>query len=224
MSHALKPGGIGPDLTGSAANDTAVDPGEAAEGPRVAHPAMFFRRWMANPLQMGSVIPSSAALCRRIVAQTRWGADEAVLELGAGTGVVSRALLASGLPPERLFVVEIVPDMARHLRRVLPGVHVIEGDARTLPSLLPRAWHGRFGTVICGIPLVLLPIAEQRRFIEAIEAVAPGRGFLHFSYCATSPLPHRKHGLTARREAWTPLNFPPASVWRYQPRQELAAA
>ena len=183
----------------------------------VANPAMFFRRWLANPLQMGSVIPSSAALCERIVRHTRHAAHEAVLELGAGTGVVSRSLLEGGVPPERLIVVEIVREMAEHLRRVLPGVLVIEGDARMLPSLLPRYWHGRIGSVVCGIPLVLLPLAEQQRFIAAIEAVAPGRGFLHYSYCITSPLPWRKHALSARREAWTPLNFPPASVWRYVP-------
>jgi phosphatidylethanolamine/phosphatidyl-N-methylethanolamine N-methyltransferase len=176
---------------------------------------MFFRRWLSNPLQMGSVIPSSAALCRRIVGQVRRAPDEAVLELGAGTGVVSRALLAAGIPADRLLVVEIVPEMAEHLRRTLPGAHVIEGDARHLPELIPAAWHGRIGSVVCGIPLVLLPFAEQRRFLDAIEAVAPGRGFLHFSYCATSPLPARRHRLAARREAWTPLNFPPASVWRY---------
>ncbi len=178
---------------------------------------MFFRRWLANPLQMGSIVPSSPALCARVVAQTRVAPDEAVLELGAGTGVISRALLAAGVPPERLFVVEIVRDMAEHLRRVLPGVQVVHGDARQLPDLIPAAWHGRIGTVICGIPLVLLPLPEQRRFIDAIEGVAPGRGFLHYSYCATSPLPARKHQLAARREAWTPKNFPPASVWRYTP-------
>jgi phosphatidylethanolamine/phosphatidyl-N-methylethanolamine N-methyltransferase len=186
-------------------------------GDPVANPWMFFRRWIANPLQMGSIVPSSPALCRRIVAQTRRTPDEAVIELGAGTGVVSRALLDSGLPPERLFVVEIVPDMVIHLRRKLPGVTVIEGDARKLPELIPPRWHGRIGTVICGIPMVLLPLAEQRRFIDAIEAVAPGRGFLHFSYCVTSPLPAPRLGMAARREAWTPLNFPPASVWRYRP-------
>jgi phosphatidylethanolamine/phosphatidyl-N-methylethanolamine N-methyltransferase len=178
---------------------------------------MFFRRWLANPLQMGSVIPSSAALCQRIVRHTRCGPNEAVLELGAGTGVVSRALLESGLPPDRLIVVEIVPEMAEYLRRVLASTLVIEGDARNLPALLPERWHSRIGTVVCGIPLVLQPRAEQQRFIGAIEAVAPGRGFLHYSYCATSPLPWRKHALSARREAWTPLNFPPASVWRYAP-------
>jgi phosphatidylethanolamine/phosphatidyl-N-methylethanolamine N-methyltransferase len=193
--------------------------GMSVASPRapVSNPWMFFRRWIANPLQMGSVVPSSASLCQRIVEQTRCTEDEAVVELGAGTGVISRALLASGLPPERLFVIEIVPDMALHLRRVLPGVNVLEGDARRLPHLLPARWHGRIGTVICGIPLVLLPLEEQRRFIDAIEAVAPGRGFLHYSYCITSPLPAAKHALAARREAWTPLNFPPASVWRYQP-------
>jgi phosphatidylethanolamine/phosphatidyl-N-methylethanolamine N-methyltransferase len=186
-------------------------------GPRVANPAMFFRRWLANPLQMGSVVPSSSVLCDRIVRHTRHEHDEAVVELGAGTGVISRALLASGLPPDRLIVVEIVPAMAKHPRAVLPGAMVIEGDARALPELVPPRWHGRAGTVIRGIPLVLPPFVEQSRFIDAIETVAPDRGFLLFSYCATSPLPARRHGLTARREAWTPLNFPPASVWRYTP-------
>jgi phosphatidylethanolamine/phosphatidyl-N-methylethanolamine N-methyltransferase len=183
----------------------------------IANPVLFFRRWLANPLQMGSVIPSSHALCRCVVRHTQRAADEAVLELGAGTGVVSRALLEGGVPPERLIVVEIVPEMAAYLRDQLPGVLVIEGDARLLPSLLPRFWHGRIGTVICGIPLVLLSLAEQRRFIDAFETVAPGCGFLQYSYRFTSPLPWREHGLTPKREAWTPMNFPPATVWRYTP-------
>lgn len=180
-----------------------------------ANAALFFRRWLANPLQMGSVVPSSPTLCRRIAALAARGQNEAVLELGAGTGVVSRALLDSGVPPERLLVVEIVPDMADHLRRALPGVEVLCGDAFDLGRVLPRRWHARIGTAICGIPLVLLPIAEQRRFVQAVETVAPGRGFLLYTYCVTSPLPYRELGLQARREAWTLRNLPPASVWRY---------
>lgn len=179
--------------------------------------SLFLRRWAANPLQMGSVVPSSPALGRRIAAQIACGPDEVVVELGAGTGAISRALLEGGLPPDRLVVVEIVPEMAQHLARSLPGVTVVQGDAFALPEALPAALHGKVGTAICGIPLVLLPFAEQKRFVDAVEAVAPGRGFLLYSYCVTSPLPWRKLGLTARREAWTPLNLPPASVWRYRP-------
>jgi phosphatidylethanolamine/phosphatidyl-N-methylethanolamine N-methyltransferase len=183
-----------------------------------ANSALFFRRWLRNPLQMGSIIPSSPALCRRIAAAVQRGPEEHVLELGAGTGVVSAALLASGVPAHKLTVVEIVPEMADFLREALPGVNVICGDAFDLKNALPEHLHGRIGTAICGIPLVLLPLERQRAFVEAVESVAPGKGFLLYTYCITSPLPYGKLGLAAKRLAWTPLNFPPASVWRYTPR------
>ena len=179
--------------------------------------ALFLRRWAANPLRMGSVVPSSPALCGHVV-RLGWPAPGGVvLELGAGTGVISRAFLKAGLPPERLLTVEIDPALAGTLRETLPGVTVLEGDARALPDLVPRHARGRIASVVCGIPLVLLPRDRQRRFLDAMAAVAPGRGFLHYSYCVTSPLPARAHGLMAKREAWTPLNIPPASVWRYTP-------
>jgi len=199
-------------MSGLTASDAETPNGDA-------NAALFFRRWLANPLQMGSVIPSSASLCRRIAELVERASDEVVVELGAGTGVVSRALLAAGVPAEKLVVVEIVPDMAEHLRQALPGVEVLCGDAFELPQALPERLHGKVGTAICGIPLVLLPIEQQRRFVEAVEAVAPGRGFLLYTYCITSPLPWRRLGLSARRETWTPLNLPPASVWRYRPAQ-----
>lgn len=191
--------------------------GDRADGKSAGGVGLFLRRWLANPLQMGSIVPSSPDLGRRIAALVDRGPDEVVVELGAGTGAVTRALLAGGVPAERLVVVEIVPEMAQHLTRTLPGVTVIEGDAFALREALPTAMHGKVGTAICGIPLVLLPIEQQRRFVNAVEAVAPGRGFLLYTYCVTSPLPWKALGLTARREAFTPFNLPPASVWRYRP-------
>ena len=184
-------------------------------GSDISNVGLFFRRWLANPLQMGSIVPSSPALCRKIVEQTHYAPDEAVIELGAGTGVVSQALLRGGLPPERLFVVEIVRDMAQHLRAELPGANIIEGDARRLPALIPEQWRGKIGTVVVGIPLVLLPVEEQRRFVDAIEAFAPTHGFTMYTYSLFSPLKHKALGFVGKREAWTPLNVPPASVWRY---------
>ena len=189
---------------------------QQAKMERVASPGLFFRRWLAHPLQMGSIVPSSQALCRRVVQHAACGPDELVLELGAGTGVISRALLDAGLPAHRLVLVEIVPALADHLRQALPGVRVIQGDARDLPALLAGIGT-RIGAAICGVPLVLLPLHEQRRFVASLAAVAPACGFLHYSYCFTSPLSLARLGLTARRLAWTPFNFPPASVWHYRP-------
>jgi phosphatidylethanolamine/phosphatidyl-N-methylethanolamine N-methyltransferase len=185
--------------------------------PRRGDVSLFLKRWLANPLQMGSIVPSSPALGRRIAAAVERAPDQYVLELGAGTGAVSRALLAGGVPAERLVVVEIVPEMAAHLRDQLPGVQVVCGDAFDLAGCLPAGIAGQIGTAICGIPLVMLPLARQRQFTASVEAVAPGRGYLLYSYCITSPLNAARLGMAGRRLAWTPLNFPPASVWRYRP-------
>ena len=89
---------------------------------------LFLKRWLAHPLRMGSVVPSSATLCRHIV---RIGMPKdpegLVLELGAGTGVISKAFLDAGLSPRRLTAVEIDPNLADHLRQSLPNVSVLAG-------------------------------------------------------------------------------------------------
>lgn len=65
--------------------------------PPTGNSGPLFRRWLRNPLMMGSIIPSAPALRRRIAAAAERSLDEYVLDLGAGTGVVTRALLHSGI-------------------------------------------------------------------------------------------------------------------------------
>jgi phosphatidylethanolamine/phosphatidyl-N-methylethanolamine N-methyltransferase len=180
---------------------------------------LFIRRWLANPLQMGSIIPSSPRLGELIARQIDRQSNSFVLELGAGTGAITRSLINSGISPGRIAVVEIVPEMADHLQTKFPQTTVLQADAFNLPIELLKDTTTEIGTVICGIPLVLLSEARQRQFIQQVELVAPGRGFLLYTYCITSPLPYRTLGLEARRLAWTPLNFPPASVWHYRPKK-----
>ena len=180
--------------------------------------ALFFRRWLSNPLQMGSIIASSPKLGQLIAKQIDKRSSSSILELGAGTGAITKSLISSGISPGRIAVVEIVPEMAEHLRAKFPQTSVLQADAFDLPIPLLKDTLGEIGTVICGIPLVLLSEAKQRQFIQQVEAVAPGRGFLLYTYCVTSPLPYRTLGLEAQRLAWTPLNFPPASVWHYRPK------
>ncbi|MBV9444093.1 MAG: hypothetical protein JO217_15525, partial [Acidobacteriaceae bacterium] len=50
--------------------------------------------------------------------------DIPVLEIGAGTGSITRALLRRGLRPERLFVIERDPTLAAFLEQKFPGVQV----------------------------------------------------------------------------------------------------
>ena len=181
--------------------------------------ALFFRRWLSNPLQMGSIIPSSPKLGARIAKHIDKRSSSLILELGAGTGAITKSLISAGISPGRIVVVEIVPEMADHLRAKFSQTSVLQADAFNLPIQSLKDTGTEIGTVICGIPLVLLNEAKQRQFIQQVEAVAPGRGFLLYTYCFTSPLPHRTLGLDAQRLDWTPLNFPPASVWHYRPKK-----
>ncbi|MSO88995.1 MAG: methyltransferase domain-containing protein [Rhodospirillaceae bacterium] len=206
------------DAFGLGLDDIPAQPAKRGED------LLFLRRWLANPLKVGSVLPSSPALARLVAKNVKVGEDQAVLELGAGTGAVTRALRASGIQNDRLFVVEIDGRMAAFLRKQFASLQVIHGDATNLSQLLPVAWHGRIGTVICGIPMVNLPLSVQKRIVDACFSVlAPDGRLLQFTYLPVSPLPKGRLGLTGKRMGTTILNLPPASVWSYK-RVEPEAA
>jgi phosphatidylethanolamine/phosphatidyl-N-methylethanolamine N-methyltransferase len=167
---------------------------------------------------MGSIVPSSPVLGQLIARHIEKSSDAAVLELGAGTGAVTHSLIRCGIEAKRIILVEIVPEMADCLAFKFPETRVLQADAFNLPADKLNDIALNIGTVICGIPLLLLPEKKQRQFIEQVEAVVPGKGFLLYTYCISSPLPYRTLKLEAGRLAWTPLSFPPASVWHYRPK------
>ena len=179
---------------------------------------LFFRRFLAHPLRLASVLESSSALSRLVAAELSCDPGDYVVELGAGTGPVTRALLAAGVPPERLIAVEIDSEMAAFLRQSLPGVTVIESDALALEQALPREALGRVGAVVCGLPVSLLPAAQRGELVGAmLSLLPPGRPFLAYTHRLTSPLPAAELGLEGERRAFTLLNLPPASVWAFRP-------
>ncbi|MEI6985601.1 MAG: rRNA adenine N-6-methyltransferase family protein [Rhodospirillaceae bacterium] len=198
-------------------SQTEVIVADKAKG-RKAPPAawVFFQRWLANPLSMGSVVPSSIGLRNLISKHLVCGPDEVVVEFGGGTGAITRALLEAGVPSDRIWSIEIDPELASFLHQTYPDVNVIHGDCRETEKFIGVDLVGKVGTVVVGIPMVMLPHAIQKEVTNAIFRVLPkGRRFLLYTYCATSPLDMKKLGLKGKRLGWTPRNFPPASVWGY---------
>src|SRR5262245_49109155 len=92
--------------------------------------ALFLKRWLRRPLAIGAVVPSGRLLAEAM-AQTTLTALEGraghVIELGAGTGEVTKALLARGIAADRLALVERDPELASFLRRHFAGPRIIEG-------------------------------------------------------------------------------------------------
>ncbi len=178
---------------------------------------LFFRRFLAHPLRLASILESSPALSRLVAEQLTRDADDYVVELGAGTGPVTRALLAAGVPADRLIAVEIDGQMASFLRQQFPGVTVIEEDALALRQALPPEALERIGAVVCGVPISLLPAEQQGELVDMmLSLLPPGRSFLAYTHRLTSPLPADAMGLSGERRAFTLLNLPPASVWAYR--------
>ena len=182
---------------------------------------LFFRRWIANPLKVGALLPSAPALARLTARNVEFGPEDAVIEVGAGTGSITKALVEAGIPPERLFVIEIDTDMCAYLRRQFPHVQVIHGDAGKLADIVPSRWHGNVSTVVSGIPMITLPFAAQQRLIRSwFSILKPGGKMLQYTYSLVSPIPEAKLGLTGRRCGMAFLNVPPASVFAYRKAAE----
>src|SRR5690242_4218822 len=87
-------------------------------------PVVFLRSLLRSPATVGAVIPSSPGLSQMMVSRVDPN-SAAVLEVGAGTGPVTRAILDRGLEPERLFVIERDPSLVAYLRRRFPRVKVM---------------------------------------------------------------------------------------------------
>lgn len=168
----------------------------------------FFSRFLANPLRVGAIAPSSSYLAHAIAAAADLSSD--VLELGPGSGVITAALLARGLPPERLTLIEYDADFAAALREQFAGVRVIEGDAFAFPDLTGNAC---FSTVVSGLPLLNYPRDQGRALIAA--ALARGAFFVQFSYGWSAPVPPPE-GATVTLAARIWRNLPPAAVWVYR--------
>ncbi|MGD6027743.1 hypothetical protein QUV00_22990, partial [Xanthomonas citri pv. citri] len=89
----------------------------------------FFKGWIDKPKTVGSIIPTSSITARKMASIVNTKSGLPVLEVGPGTGVITKAILGLGAKPENLYAVEFSHDFVLHLRRNYPGVNVIEGDA-----------------------------------------------------------------------------------------------
>lgn len=187
---------------------------EASEGG--AAKGLFFRRFLAHPTRVGSLFPSSQALSKMIAAQVRRADGEYVIEIGGGTGTVTHAILSSGVPADKLIVVEIDKEMAQFLRKAYPAVTVLECSIFDIVPQLPQPAIGNVGCVVCELPVTLLPREGQRRLVETIVSLLPrNRPFFVLTHGLGSPIPAKKLGLVGKRSVFTVRNFPPASVWSY---------
>jgi phosphatidylethanolamine/phosphatidyl-N-methylethanolamine N-methyltransferase len=172
----------------------------------------FLRGFLKDPRGVSAPTPSSPALATAMAEKVDPLRPGLVVELGAGTGVVTEALLARGISAERLLIIEYGAYFVDLLRERFPDAMVVQGDAFAFERYLPA--DARVSAVVSGVPLLNFPLWRRKTLIErALAAQDSGGRFVQLSYGWNPPVaPGRKE--LSRTVVWR--NFPPAHIWTYR--------
>jgi phosphatidylethanolamine/phosphatidyl-N-methylethanolamine N-methyltransferase len=184
----------------------------------------FFRQWLRNPARTAAVTPSGRDLAAAMVAALPEGARR-VIELGGGTGAITRALLARGILGRELMVLELNEELHAHLRTRFPQVRIVLGDARDLVQLATAdGWlaDGPADAIVSGLGFLSMPRGTQREILQAsFDCLRDGGRFLQFTYGPQSPVAAEvveELGLEVERGEFVLLNVPPATVYVFSRR------
>jgi len=172
----------------------------------------FTNALLTGPLTVGAVCPSSPHLAQAMAHELDDNGDGLVLELGAGTGSITSALLQRGITAERLIVLERSPELVNHLRRRFPSVRVIQGDASQLDLLLGS--DGRHvQAIVSGLPLRSLARTAVKQITRQMRLLLPTGGRLvQFTYDLSRPSLLDDESLRRERTRVVWKNLPPARV------------
>ena len=179
--------------------------------------ALFMRRWASNPYRIGGILPSARPLARVMASagmQARRG-EGPVVELGAGTGTITRALIENGVDERELVLVERDRQMCRWLKQRFPRAAVVRDEAARLGMILARECAGAASVVISSLPLRNMGMREREAIVEAsLDAVPEGGALVQYTYARHPAVACARLGLECRRVGFVAMNVPPAGVWR----------
>ncbi|WP_126623166.1 class I SAM-dependent methyltransferase [Oceaniglobus ichthyenteri] len=183
---------------------------------------MFRRRLLQNPRQISAIAPSSRELANAMAAGIGPHTGPMV-EFGPGTGRITRAILETGLPPDRLTLFELDRELAAHLGATLPpAVTIHQQPAQTAPDLMRASMPKGAAAVISGLPLLSMPNAVRHEIVmAAFKLLAPGAPLVQFTYGPRPPLPAdliAELDLRVEKGARVLRNLPPARVYRFYRR------
>lgn len=177
----------------------------------------FFKRWMKNPKATGGIVPTGPSLAKSMARFVDPASDAPVLELGPGTGVITKAILATGLPQSQLTCLEFSEEFIAPLESQFPKINVVQGDAFDLETSFPIDTTPKFSAVISALPLLNFPSDLRTKLAtDLLDRMLPNAPIVQFSYGRKSPIPRNDHLYSTKAHDWVIMNIPPARVWVYR--------
>ena len=173
--------------------------------------ALFLREYMRNPRGTASVCPSSPALSRCMAEAIDFERARTVVELGAGTGAVTRAIVERLPSDARLFAVDNNLSFVEHLSTAVPDARVrsIYGQAGELAAMLAGLGVGPVDAIVSSLGLTsMTPEVRSGILDHLVACLHPGGVLIQYQY------------LTSR---WSWLSAGGRSHWPFEAENLLRA-
>lgn len=184
--------------------------------PRPDHRLAFLKGFLDKPKEVGSIIPSSRFMERRIVKTLDLAHAKLIVELGPGTGGTTKAVLRHLRPDAKLLAIEINPSFVPLLERIdddrlIPH----EGSATEIPEILAAHGLEKPDVIFSGIPFSTMPRSLGAAILEsARDALAPNGRFVAYQFRdRVHTLGVEVFGRATKQTEL--LNVPPMRVWRW---------
>lgn len=179
----------------------------------------FFRAFLRSPQVVASVIPSSQRLERRVVSAACAARAQVLVELGPGTGGISRALLAAMQRESRLLAIERTAEFVDRLRGMDDKrFDVVNGCASAILELLRERGMRQADAIVSGIPFSTLPGDLARTIVDSVaDALAPGGRFVAYQVVA-AVTEYANPALGTPAVEFELFNVPPTRVFIWQKR------
>lgn len=172
---------------------------------------IFLKELAKNWRGVGAVLPSSRFLTEKMLSKIDFASARLVVELGPGTGVFTKEILARLHPNGRFIVIESNETFCSILRDMDdPRLSVECTSAENLSALLGGK---KVDVILSGIPLASIGKDVAGRVLDVVkDALLPGGVFVQFQYSKLS----RKmiaERFTSVEIDFVPMNIPPAFVY-----------
>lgn len=180
----------------------------------------FLGRYAKNPTQIGAVCPSSKFLSRKMSRGAKMCEGVAarrnvVVELGSGTGAVTKQLVQDGFASDgrKLYSIEFDKNLYEVLIQNYPTVKVVHDSAENIRQITGEDAK-EISAVVSSLPLLSLPVALVEKVLSEVEEILPEGGvFVQYTYnLFRTP---EKLGFKKMKHISTSfalLNLPPARV------------
>jgi len=145
-------------------------------------PVRFLKKFLKSPTTIGSIVPSSPVLVATIMAAIDWQKVGVIVELGAGTGVVTKAI--NSIRSEQSVFISFEKDEQMHndLMKRYPDI-VMGSDAFHLAIELNKLGHEQVDCIVSCLPFSLFEASQQSALLASIyKVLRPGGQFIAFQY------------------------------------------